>query len=764
MSRKRAAIAFAILALAIPGNSCGPFFTEAVFVNRAVPSDLTSFLNGHLGVVQQGLRPRYLALAYRILAGPPLNAEEKSAILDANRVAHDANPETPPEVQSLYKAALEWNQQRLKVNPASGDVPLSLYSSARTVPGQQWQDYDNCLQNAFSNAARTLAARARDHATERAELAEWVSGQDAVFSNCDANGQMPSPVSKPKWLAYDRAYQIASAHFYRLEFGPAIDQFTQIAADTDSPHRSLAAFMVGRCLLRQATLSLPDKDDDNTMRQAAVQFQRVMQSGGPYAGPAEDLLNFIDLRIDPSAAAARLGDRIANPDPRIAQHLIDLAYVGEYKWLEHQEEARKSDLVDWILTMKGFPIDPNKNPMGDQIFQHARDRWRQTRNTAWLVAALINADAPDQELDRAAAAIPPMSPAGVTIAYGRLQMQPAGAEARAQAEKLVHDLAARHESPDTLNLFAILARQKAESLQQFSRLAPLEPVGEDDGENGLSSLPASSATPTGAIPSTMAGLPVNIAGDKRIDSDTAIIFNRHLPLKDLAPLVLNSNWPKQLRFELAVAVWTRAVLLDRPQEARLLTPTLIAGEPGWKPWLSAYDAATSPDERRVAGLLALMRFPSVRPYINAGSGREDGFVGYSSYRDNWWCADMGGFDYSTGHNFGGAYPNPNKPPTIDLPPFLTPSMNSEADREQAQLQEVGDAPQYFGMQALAWVKAHPTDPRNSQVLGFALRAMRNGCNLEKSYDLKREIFTLLHARYPQSEWAKKYRTLEDENP
>jgi hypothetical protein len=262
----------------------------------------------------------------------------------------------------------------------------------------------------------------------------------------------------------------------------------------------------------------------------------------------------------------------------------------------------------------------------------------------------------------------------------------------------------------------------------------------------------------------MAGLPINVAGIKRLDSETAIVFNQHLPLKELAPLVLNSTWPKQLRFELAMAVWTRAVLLDHPDEARQLTPVMIAGEPGWKPWLTAYDSSTTPDDRRVTALLALMRFPSVRPYINAGTTREEGFALYSSYRDNWWCADMGSFDYSTGHNFGGGYPNPNQPPHVELPGFLTPSMASESDQEQAALAKIGDAPQYFGQQTLAWVKAHPKDPRNSELLGFTLRAMRNGCNLEKSYAHKREVFTILHARYPQSEWAKKYPTIEDENP
>jgi hypothetical protein len=751
----KSAIAFTALALAVPGNSCGPFFTEAVFVNHAAPVDQEAFLNGHLGVVQGGLSPRYLALAYRMLSGPPLTAGERASLLPPPVPVQE---QTDDAVQNRAQDGTEpWWKERAQVAPATGDGTLL---RSRTVPGQQWVNYDNCLNDAFANAARTLDARARDHAAEKAELAEWVHGQDAVFSNCSGNGNMPAPVSKPLWLVQDRAYQTAAAHFYRSEFASAQEQFQQIALDRDSPLRSLAAYMAGRCMLRQATLSLPDKNDDALLRQAAGQFRKVIQAGGPYAGAAEELLNFAELRLDPGVATARLGDLISRPDSRLKQHLVDFAYASRNgQWLSFQQDARKSDLVNWALTMEGFAINPHKPPLQKQVFDHAKDRWRQTGNVAWLLAALTHAQAPDDELDRAAANVPPTSPAWVSIAYGRLQMLPAGASARTQAEKLLWDLAARHESPDTVNRFTILARQKAESLHEYVRLAPLEPVGEDDGEDGFEPLPSGNVTPRGGTRATMTSLPVNVQGAKRLDAEAAHVLNRQLPLKELVPLVVESTWPKQLRFELAMAVWTRAVLLDRPELARSLTPTLMAGELGWKPWLAAYDAAGTEDERRVSGLLALMRFPSVRPYVNAGAGREEGFAGYSVYRDNWWCADMGGPDYSNGHNFNGASPNPNQPQPESSPAFLTPAMEADAKQEWAELARIPDAPEYFGSQALAWVKAHPNDHRNPEVLGFAFRTMRNGCNLEKSATLKREVFATLHSKYAQSEWARKYREL-----
>jgi hypothetical protein len=61
-----------------------------------------------------------------------------------------------------------------------------------------------------------------------------------------------------------------------------------------------------------------------------------------------------------------------------------------------------------------------------------------------------------------------------------------------------------------------------------------------------------------------------------------------------------------------------------------------------------------------------------------------------------------------------------------------PAMASQAQQEQAAIHKIGDAPEYFGMRTLAWVKAHPSDPRGAELLGFAFREMRNGCNLESN--------------------------------
>ena len=120
--------------------------------------------------------------------------------------------------------------------------------------------------------------------------------------------------------------------------------------------------------------------------------------------------------------------------------------------------------------------------------------------------------------------------------------------------------------------------------------------------------------------------------------------------------------------------------------------------------------------------------------------------------------------YSTGYNFRGSREITSSPQSLpnELPSFVTPAMASHAQQEQAAIHKIGDASAYFGMRPLAWVKAHPSDPRGAELLGFAFRAMRNGCNLESSSGLRHEVFNVLHARYRQSEWARRYADFDSE--
>jgi hypothetical protein len=159
-----------------------------------------------------------------------------------------------------------------------------------------------------------------------------------------------------------------------------------------------------------------------------------------------------------------------------------------------------------------------------------------------------------------------------------------------------------------------------------------------------------------------------------------------------------------------------------------------------------------------------MRFPSNAPLIDAGMERSDGFAGYSAYRLNWWGASTDAKPATTGDpggtpaTFFGV--QQEDPAALPDPPFLTQEDRAAADLEIAELRRIPCSSDYFATAALDWQKQHPDDPRTVNVLGWAERAVRNGCRTDATPELNHRLFVVVQTKYPKSEWAKKYTTWE----
>jgi hypothetical protein len=196
------------LALAVlPGQSCGPFFPDTVFVLHQ-PESREVLMGGDPGIIWLDFGVRDLALAYRVLQGPAFTATEIESE-KAQGATQDSRENGP--ANSAKDGVGQWLAAR-KAFTGSDGGPIS---TDAVVPGQEWQSYGNCLDDAFTSAAKTLLNREQEYGGARPTVSDWVSGQDAVFSNCSESGKSPSETapSSPDWLRMDRAYQIAAAHF-----------------------------------------------------------------------------------------------------------------------------------------------------------------------------------------------------------------------------------------------------------------------------------------------------------------------------------------------------------------------------------------------------------------------------------------------------------------------------------------------------------------------------------------------------------------------
>jgi hypothetical protein len=816
----------------MPARSCGPDFALAVFVLPHGPDgNYLAYAQGHLGILQPGYRTRSLVIAFDYLTHHPLTSIDQQQAVAVNHQFLDPWQAEDAAKQAAPPSGFDtWISTRSALGSIDGYTPDGQLEVNRSTTGNQYEDFTNCLDNAFATAARTLSTLSRTYSPTNPSVIEWTRGQDAVFSNCGDGkprqyfgpGKPPPappaphlpaslPASTPLWLQQDRAYQLAAAHFYALDFNAAIDSFRAIAADQNSPWGVISRYLIARTFIREATLS------DTQLNYAAPAEKPTINSGlhstlaqakqellamrdDPRMASMQDdidkLLDYVNLRLQPEAQAIVLAQRLQNPNVRnFGQSLIDLTWLRTNQSDPDKPASplRAADdpagMIAWIedlnaldQTPNAFSGEPSPHTAAD-VAQATADilhHWQTTHATVWLVAALMSAqpsDGTSPDLLRAAANVPSSDPAYVAVTYHRLRLVLRDSITRDQLLAVLPAIE-QHENISTINQFIALNSATAPTLDAW--LATAGRIPADEGFGGQSSTD-DTAAPTAPAPTDVCGTKIPVGTQKLFDADAANAFNRDMPLRLLADSAESSKLPENLRYQVAQAALVRAILLDQAATARRMTPLLVHCRSAWAPVLAAYNASTTGDARKLNGLLALMRFASTEPSVRNGEERRNGFATYDSFRQNWWCTTIPKPDRTVDDNPTYQYLDTyrtqlNRP--LAQPLFLTTADTTEAATEVAALEKIPSASQYFATQALLWWKLHPSDPHTPDLLGEADRVLRNSCRTELPYDpksgkqtgdlndpkltanLAHAIFNALHKDYPQSAWAKRYKSWE----
>lgn len=757
-------------------EACGPDFSGPTFSDYSSPdAPLEAYARGKLGLIQPGYQHIYLYAAYRNLVGKSLSNGEMKDIGGIK-----PEPDTQEQASSDEQAnnwVEIWKEARKRVSGESATTNLGTSDEAGFFRWEQknglYLEYYNCLQGAFQNAVAVLDERIKEFGSQSPYVSEWVDAQDEVFENCSSgvfaipNAASPS---EPQLIRDDRAYQIAAAHFYSGDFEDAQAEFTAIAKEPASPYHQIAPYLVARTLVREATLNAGNEEYD---AQPLTQAERLLEailadknlSQSHHA--ARGLLGFVRIRLHPEQRAkdletVLLSDK-ANPDFR--QNLTDYLWLLDHSisgpiksaspaaTTAGQAQAPRpgarlegEDMTDWIFSFQG---------VGPDAFQHSLMRWQETKSLPWLVAAISQAngsDAGSKDLEAAALRVSPDSPGYVTATFNRLRLlAEAGhaSEARLGLDSVLSNktlgltLSARNE-------FLALRMKLSTNLSDFLRYAP-------------------------RVPSNMGGYLDSSTNQTQtarrqslFDSDASLVLTEELPLQLLAAAARSSTWPVALRKEVAIAAWTRAILLNDETVARETTPILAEAAPQLKVPLAEYGSAKTSGERRFAAVFLILHFPGMRPFVAAGLARSS-FNGpeqlgdIDSYRDNWWCpmgppsknAPLSTNFYSMYVNLSGPlrdiYPKGKIPP----PDFLTENERTAVGKESAMLRALPCAPSWLAQQTLVWAKVHPEDPRIPEALHLVVRTTRYGCPDLASAEYSKEAFTLLHSRYRHNEWAKK---------
>ena len=824
-----------VFAFALPGSGCGPFFPEAVFVVRTRPDGAyAEYVKGRIGVPQPGYRVRHLVVAYDWLNGHGLSATEQGQAIAVDQMLGPAADDSTQEktadtgrdawVAARQASGVPGGPQAIAAKPDQPWTARSAVQSVETdrlVPGEEYQSFPNCLDDAFVTAAATLTSRKAGHASDPASVAEWVHGQDAVFANCgDAPSAMPAdvPTNAPAWLLQDRAYQKAAAKFYGMDFDGAIALLRSIAADAGSPWRGTARLVMARAMIRRATLgqiteipadAVAPRNAPYSEKRAEAQrsYNSTLQSERParlaeardalrgivadpamqrFHASAAGLLDYVMLRLDPATQGQTLAARLTAADrpqtPGVfRQGLIDMTYLMYPPGAQGAAPAVSQtmpDVVRWMRTMAAADRGPQRDSLfitHDEVREAAQRRdgaardavagWQKTPTGPWLVAAMTAVDpgaSVKADLTQAAGAVPRNSPVWVAATYHRLRLSRDAPEVRSELDTLLPEFT-RDQSRSTVNLFTILRQRGSLTLPAFlgdAGTLPAAIANEDEDPDPPETKPD---------PNGLCGAQTSEAETRLFDHDAATVLNTRMPLRLLAEAAADQELQKNLRFQIAQSTWARAVLLGQPEVARRMSALLTGCYPAWRPWLEKYDAAKDAEDRQASGLLALMRFASTEPIVRDGEQRPEGFATYSNYRDNWWQESKAGGPPTnpdgTKSTSGTVLPTffgtmPATREELADPPFLTAAERSEAEHEIGALREIPCTSDYFAQSAIDWQRAHPADPRTPDVLGFAERVVRNGCRTDATKELNHQLFTVVQAKYPKSEWATKYTTWE----
>src|SRR6516164_5976212 len=220
----------------------GPLGPEIRFFSRSGqdPEDDLAYFRGRLGILRPTLSDNRLYAAYRIMLGGSFSGGQAKQLLAR---CCDA-PETP------FDAMTNWNELRKRV---PGVPPAPETTAFRRQPEDMQPFNVSCFPNAYRNSAATLRARIADHGTNSPLVRDWVIGQDAVLLNCRTDWPSPEELpNAPPWLKADRAYQIAAAYFYRLDYARAGQLFAEIGRDASSPWQKTARYLVARCAVHAA--------------------------------------------------------------------------------------------------------------------------------------------------------------------------------------------------------------------------------------------------------------------------------------------------------------------------------------------------------------------------------------------------------------------------------------------------------------------------------------------------------------------------------
>jgi hypothetical protein len=186
------------------------------------------------------------------------------------------------------------------------------------------------------------------------------------------------------------------------------------------------------------------------------------------------------------------------------------------------------------------------------------------------------------------------------------------------------------------------------------------------------------------------------------------------------------------------------MLNDYGSQDKLL-PALQRDYPKLAALLKAASTGSEAD-RKFAATYLILKNPGMRPYVTAGTPREEELGKLDTFSDNWW-------NYSPPDQDNSSEVVKSKTKDSDYPGLLTPAQSKQGMSDIKQLVASGAAPTFLCTVVADYAASHKGDPRVPEALHLAVRASHYGLREKRTTPMSKKCFTLLHTNYPKSSYA-----------
>ncbi|HUF03061.1 MAG TPA: hypothetical protein VMM38_02690 [Aridibacter sp.] len=575
------------------------------------------------------------------------------------------------------------------------------------------------------------------------------------------------------WLLAKFEAQALKAEEKRKEEKSRNSPVVRMAAEAANTAAANSMETVKEAANRAAEAARDDEFESEAARQAA---EKGLVSVYFYN---DDFSQSWTIWIDPEGSdedAFAVAEAAAGPlTERMKERLSEarrFAYQNRFEQREEEYEGRyygdeetsigilppfliTSDLTEWLFTFQ---------MQSEAAYDHSLLKYRQTNSDAWLVAALVKANARSKEINSildSARSVAVTSPAFPTAAYHRARLLlelGRKAEAKTALDEVLNSSA---DIPITArNEMARLRMGLADSLDDFLRHALRKPYAFAWDTEFLSIDEMIEREKSFYDPEYYEEsreeyerkleekyrYMKSVESELMLDADSITVINYHFPFDVLLKAHMSPILPDYLKGRLALVIWTRASLLGEWKIADLVAAEAVRHHPEIRKELEAYIGARSAEEKKTSALFAMLKNEQISPYLAAGLGSPMESISYAS---RWWCEP-----YDEEWDDEKQEMVPLK--VSDRPVFLTAPESQSAQDDMKKLKEIGNAPKFFGERVLEWAAASPSDPRIPEALYITWSANgwdKYGCQGDPVD--REKLKTLLISRYAATPWAQK---------